>query len=367
MDLRDKWLGIRQLKSEYQPNPYNRKRKNGTHIPLEKRAEEAAKYLQKEQWGKETSNNIPSNTGTQQTRGTQNTTDNYNIGEISMEELREVIKKFKKRKAPGPDEIPMEILKELDTENLEEVRQLLNEWWEKEEIPKETLQARVVMIYKKGGTGKYENYRPISLLNSIYKIYAAITQRRLAEILDEHLQKTQYGFRKNKSTADAIHLIRRAAEHGHQTNNKLHMVLLNWEKAFDKVDREEMMKSLEKMRVNKKLVGVIRSIYKKTEFMVEIEGNRSEWKEQETGIRQGCPLSPYLFIIVMTTMFEELKTQIQGELIKHRIPGIDFDEVMYADDTICISADTKTMNKFIKQIEETGNKYGLKLNKGKCV
>lgn len=61
--------------------------------------------------------------------------------------------------------------------------------WESWEIPEEVLRARVVMIYKKGDTSSYENYTPISLLNSIYKLIAAILQRRIAKGVDKHLQK----------------------------------------------------------------------------------------------------------------------------------------------------------------------------------
>jgi len=53
-------------------------------------------------------------------------------------------------------------------------------------------------------------------------------------------------------------------------------------------------------------------------------------------------------------------------LQRHRVPGADFDEVTYADDTICISRSPTAMNKFIKAIEEEGIKYGMKLNKTKC-
>ena len=161
--------------------------------------------------------------------------------------------------------------------------------------------------------------------------------------MDEYLSKTQYGFRKDKSTADAIQLVRRVTEFGQGTNNKLHMVLLDWEKAFDKVDRNKMFEALERISVNSKYINIIKSLYKNTQFKVEIEGDSSKWLKQETGIRQGCPLSPYLFIIVMTVMFEDVKEEanLAIDLIKNRVPGADFDEVMYADDTICISQDTK--------------------------
>eukprot|EP00973_Karenia_brevis_P031054 4283832-Karenia_brevis.AAC.1 len=63
-----------------------------------------------------------------------------------MEKLKEVIRKFKRHKSPGPDLIPMEIFKEMTDENLEEIRGLLNLWWAEEAIPEEVLQARVALI-----------------------------------------------------------------------------------------------------------------------------------------------------------------------------------------------------------------------------
>ena len=112
--------------------------------------------------------------------------------------------------------------------------------------------------------------------------------------------------------------------------------------------------------------NIQKALYKNTTFKTEIDGIESNWETQETGIRQGCPLSPYLFIIVMTVMFNEIKKDVGPILTQNRIAGFNFDEIMYADDTICISTDTKTLNKFLAAIEERGKEYGLKLNKGKC-
>ena len=112
---------------------------------------------------------------------------------------------------------------------------------------------------QKGDSDKFENYRPISFFNTPYKIFAATLQRRISNTLDRHLQKTQYGFRKDRSTADAIHLIRRVIEYGESTNNRLHLLLLDWEKAFDKLDREEMFNSMERMEINPKLINLVKT------------------------------------------------------------------------------------------------------------
>ena len=118
----------------------------------------------------------------------------------------------------------------MDDDNLVSILDLLNQWWTAGAIPPETLQARIVMIYKKGDTSKMENYRPTALLNSTYKIYAAIIQRRLADQLDPYLQKMQYGFRAKRGTAQALQCVRRMAEAGETKGQQVLMVLLDWEK-----------------------------------------------------------------------------------------------------------------------------------------
>ena len=81
-------------------------------------------------------------------------------------------------------------------------------------------------------------------------------------------------------------------------------------------------------------------------------GNQSsEWKEQKTGIRQGCTLSPYLFLIVMTAIMHDIREdhELDEELHEHRPPNHDFDEVLYADDTIIFSTCTEVLQKYLKK------------------
>ena len=110
--------------------------------------------------------------------------------DITLDEVQGHIKRLKKNKATGPDEIPMETFKELNAESLQIVTEMLNIWWKDEAIDQEYLTATACLIYKKGNTALSESYRPISLLNSIYKINAKINQNRLSNELDVYLQKT---------------------------------------------------------------------------------------------------------------------------------------------------------------------------------
>ena len=146
------------------------------------------------------------------------------------------------------------------------------------------------------------------------------------------------------------------------------MVLLDWEKAFDKVSHAALFLAMERMNVDQKYIKLVQALYKAPYFKVEIEGHSSKYHRQDTGIRQGCPLSPYLFLIIMTTLFHDVKDKrlLASQLAGDRIIGAMFDEVLYADDTIVFSEDTAILGKLVRKIEKEGDKYGLKLNKTKC-
>ena len=89
-------------------------------------------------------------------------------------------------------------------------------------------------------------------------------------------------------------------------------------------------------------------------------------EKQEFGIRQGCPLSPYLFILVMTVMFFDIHVNLDDTLEGNELRNFEESEILYADDTLLVLHDPDAMNELIKQIEIESSYYGLRLNKSKC-
>ena len=85
-----------------------------------------------------------------------------------IEELNASLNKFKRRKVPGPDEEAMEIYQILDQENRYRLLEIINEWWNKSELPEEKLLSRIFFIYKKDNPSNILNYRPIALTSSLY-------------------------------------------------------------------------------------------------------------------------------------------------------------------------------------------------------
>ena len=127
----------------------------------------------------------------------------------------------------------MDLFKYMDTENLGIVLELLNQWRKLEKYPDELTKADIVTIFKKGNVEDPNNYRPIALLQSLYKIHTAMLRNRLIKGLDKRLDKAQFGFRSARSTTQPLFIARRLVDIAEASNSSLYLIFLDWEKAFD--------------------------------------------------------------------------------------------------------------------------------------
>ena len=133
--------------------------------------------------------------------------------------------------------------------------------------------------------------------------------------------------------------------------------LLDWERAFDKVHQTRLLESLGRVEVPPKLLALICNIYESPQFQVSCTEGESSWFTQNSGIRQGCPLSPYLFIILMSTMFSDIKARLSTPKQKEPLEGITFAEILYADDTLIFGDHTPSINRLLKEIQVESSYY----------
>ena len=256
----------------------------------------------------------------------------------STAELITAISQTKTGKRGGKDAIPNELYKNLQGEGLVALLQLFRECWDKEQSPRQWKIAQVVAIFKKGNPASPANYRPISLLQSCYKLYARIVANRLAEGLEEHICELQFGFRKGRSTAEAIFLVRRLQDlvdaKKHQV---LYLLFIDWSKAFDKIRPDALRTALERLKVPKKLQAIVAELIKAPLFEVIMGEDVSATYTQSSSIRQGCTLSALLFILLQTVLFHDVQ---QRYLALHPLavtPSVPFFDIEFADDTVLIS------------------------------
>ena len=290
------------------------------------------------------------------------------LGPITLEETQASLKKLKQNKALGPDLAVNELLVWLDTHGEEQLTKIFQDIWVEGCVPDKWKHASVVMIYKgKGLDTDPANYRPISLLNTMCKLFASILQTRISSQLDGSLRRSQYGFRQSRGTRHALHLLRRAMEFSDFTDKPLHLLFLDWKQAFDSVVHNTLLIDLRRFGISEDLLALIHSIYDAPTFEVKGLNGVLAQGEVRAGIRQGCPLSPYLFIMVLTVLLED----VDQALLRAGIPTNTWSvnrpifDVEYADDTLLLGVTIPQLQSILHQVETEAALYGMTLNADK--
>ena len=290
----------------------------------------------------------------------------FEPGPFTREELDQAIEDLRINKAGGPDGLIMELIKDLDPTNRTKLLQLYNEIYAGEKIPDHFNEALVVQLYKPGKTPElYSSYRPIALLNVTYKILAKILQNRLREALDDRIVDYQYGYRRGRSTAEPIFIARRIQELAERSGQQLYILALDYSKAFDSIPQDKLLESLRRMGASTKQIALVKAIYQNPRFRIKIAEGISDEFVQATGIRQGCPLSPYLYIIATSCLMRDLLTDYSPT--PDSLPdGAVYPTLLFADDTLLLTRTAKQMSTLLSLTIDHSLPYNLHLNKAKC-
>ena len=142
------------------------------------------------------------------------------------------------------------------------------------------------------------NYRPISLLQIGFKIFAIVLLSRLkAAGAESRIWPTQFEFRSQHGTADALFVARRLLDDAWAAaDGKLVFLALDWAKAFDCIEPQSLLTALHRFALPAEFVEMVESIYEHRDFFVRGVGVPSDLHAQRAGICQGCPLGPFLFV-----------------------------------------------------------------------
>ena len=193
---------------------------------------------------------------------------------------------------------------------MERLYGLFEEIWEKEEIPAEWKEGYLIKIPKKGDLSRCENFRGITLLSVPGKVLNRIILERMKGEVDNTLREEQAGFRQDRSCTDQIATLRIIVEQSIEWNSSLYVNFVDYEKAFDSLDRETLWKILRHYGVPMKLVNMIKNSYEGMSCRVIHDGKLTNNFEIRTGVRQGCLLSPFLFILAIDWI---MKTETKGK------------------------------------------------------
>jgi hypothetical protein len=175
------------------------------------------------------------------------------VMEPSQEGMEKAICNLKINKAPGEDNITAELIKNASRKLKERLHLLVCKIWRDEKMPGDWKVGLIVPLLKKGDKMKCENYREITLLNVAYKVLSNIILEQLKEYSEEILGEYQCGFRPQRGTMDQIFIVRQILEKFYMRDIELHLLFIDFKKAFDNINQKKLLESLVSFGIPKKI------------------------------------------------------------------------------------------------------------------
>ena len=291
--------------------------------------------------------------------------------EVTREEIKEALFKMPGSKAPGPDGYTSEFFKEAWEVIGEDVVVAIQSFFLKGFLPKGVNSTILALIPKKEEAKMMKDYRPISCCNVLYKVISKILANRLKTILPKCITWNQSAFIKERLLMENVLLAMELVKDYHKEEISTRCAMqIDISKAFDSVQWSFLMNTLEALGLLKKFIKWISLCVTSASFSVQVNGELAGYFQSKRGLRQGCSLSPYLFVICMNVLSRMLdEAAVQGRIGYHpRCKNIDLTHLCFADDLMIFADGTKnSIEGILGVFDEFDKMSGLKISMEKSV
>ena len=287
---------------------------------------------------------------------------------ISMQEVERAVKRLKNGKAAGVDEITGEMIKFGGMCVKEWLWKLCCKAFESGIVPADWKKAVIVPLYKgKGEKAECKNYRGISLLSIVGKVYGMILTERMRKITDGMIGDEQGGFRPGRGCVDQVFAVRQISEKAREKGKKVYAGFMDLEKAYDRVDREALWQVLQMYDVNGRLLDGVKSFYEGSSACIRVRGSKSEWFDIKSGVRQGCVMSPWLFNMYMDGVMKEARPMFgrKGVSMVSGTKEWKVTDLLYADDLVLVAESVNDLELMIGSFDKVCTRRGMKVNASK--
>ena len=282
--------------------------------------------------------------------------------DILENELCNAIKNTANGKAPGLDGLPIEFYKVFWLDIKEYFLGSINYSYQQGELSISQKQGIISLIPKKDKNPLHlKNWRPLTLLNADYKIIAKTIANRIKTCIHGIIHQNQTGFLKNRFIGENIVKALSIIEYAEEEDLPALIMFVDYEKAFDSVEWDFVYECLDFFNFGNKIIEWVRILYKNISSCIINNGALSEFFTPSRGVRQGCPLSPYLFILTAEIFAISIRKneKIKGINVNDQTSKID----QYADDTfMAFLFDQTSLDEIVITLDKFQQISGLKVN-----
>ena len=276
------------------------------------------------------------------------------IDDLTMDDVREGVRKMKANKACGPDAIPVEVYKSCPV-CMDLLANLIIKIWNTEDVPTDFAQATFVMLFKnKGSSDDPSKYRCLAMLNHAYKVLSQCLLTRIDKETKEYLSEWQAGFRSKRGCRDNILTLRTIYDWVLAERKELYVSFIDYSAAFDSVSHKFLDRALERAKASAKTRALFRAIYSSANARTAVSGVDGQTVFSKSfnirrGVVQGDITSPIYFILAL-----ELILELHD---RHPNKGINLGDTRihtlgYADDAALLDYDIGTASSRVTTISQ---------------
>jgi hypothetical protein len=271
------------------------------------------------------------------------------------------LKDLKNSKSPGTDGLTAEFYKFFWIDIKLYLVQSIQYSLANGDLSIEQKRGIITLIPKKDKNRLYlKNWRPITLLNVDYKVISKVLSNRLCKVLPFIIDEDQTGYIKGRFIGFNIRKIEDAIIYTEMNNLPGILLNIDFEKAFDSINWKFIDRCLESFNFGEKFRNYVKTMYHDISSSVINNGEISSWFHPKRGVRQGCPLSPYLFILAVETLAVNIRENKKVKGIK--IQGSEIKMCQLADDMTCFLQDLSSVKEVLQIFDKFKVCSGLKVN-----